>query len=154
MSASGGSTSDAVDIGQGWLEYLDDDSHRPYYMNQVTAEVTWDHPFPLRDDSSLVFNVRTKVNQVHVRSPSVDTQCTEDILEAQGVNLGHAVEVLRGFAPEIEVEQQPSPQLPALTSFIPADVAFPVMSCKVRIFLYRCGLSIAFLWRPSYQFNF
>ena len=134
MSASGSSTSDAVDIGQGWLEYLDDDTHRPYYMNQVTAEVTWDHPFPLRDDSSLVLNVSTKVNQVHVRSPSEDTQCVEDILEAQGGNLGHSVEVLREFAPDIEVEH--------------------VMSCKVRIVLYLCGLSIAFLWRPSYQFNF
>jgi hypothetical protein len=36
----------AVDIGADWLEYIDDDTQRPYYMNQVTQEVTWDHPFP------------------------------------------------------------------------------------------------------------
>jgi hypothetical protein len=40
------STTGALDIGGDWLEYLDDDTQQPYYMNQVTQEVTWDHPFP------------------------------------------------------------------------------------------------------------
>jgi hypothetical protein len=57
-----------------------------------------------REGASDLFNVHTKVNQLHARLPSVETQCIEDILEAQGGNFGHAVEVLRGFAPEIKVE--------------------------------------------------
>jgi hypothetical protein len=40
------STTGALDIGGDWLEYLDDDTQHPYYMNQVTQVVTWDHPFP------------------------------------------------------------------------------------------------------------
>jgi hypothetical protein len=53
MNATRRSSSDAVDIGDGWLEYLDDDTHRPYYMNQVTAEVTWNHPFPQSENRRL-----------------------------------------------------------------------------------------------------
>jgi hypothetical protein len=43
---------DAIDVGGGWLEYLDD-NHRPYYLNQATKEVTWDHPFPQNRRMSL-----------------------------------------------------------------------------------------------------
>ena len=53
MNAGRHSSFDAVDIGEGWLEYLDDDTHRPYYMNQVTAEVTWNHPFSQSENRRL-----------------------------------------------------------------------------------------------------
>ena len=49
MSASRSSATDAVDLGEGWLRYLDG-TRRPYYFNQVTAEVTWDHRFPESSD--------------------------------------------------------------------------------------------------------
>lgn len=49
MSARRISATDAVDLGEGWLQYLDD-TRRPYYLNQVTEEVTWDHPFPESGD--------------------------------------------------------------------------------------------------------
>jgi len=50
MNAIRRSTVDVVDIGGGWVEYIDDETNRPYYMNQVTEEVTWDHPFPQSEE--------------------------------------------------------------------------------------------------------
>ena len=41
-------TTDAVDIGDGWSEYMDDDQ-RPYFVHDVSGQTTWDHPFPERD---------------------------------------------------------------------------------------------------------
>jgi hypothetical protein len=52
MNSSRSSMNDAIDVGGGWLEYLDD-NHRPYYLNQATKEVTWDHPFPQNRRMSL-----------------------------------------------------------------------------------------------------
>jgi hypothetical protein len=50
MNAIRRSTVDSVGIGGGWLEYLDEETNRPYYMNQVTEEVTWNHPFPQSEE--------------------------------------------------------------------------------------------------------
>ena len=49
MNPNRRNTTDAVDIGDGWSEYLDDDDQRPYYVHEVSGQTTWDHPFPQRD---------------------------------------------------------------------------------------------------------